>query len=73
MTIMRTNIVLDDELIQEAIKLTGISTKRELVDTALRELVKNRKKKNLFDLAGKIEFADDFNHKHLRKLKLDLD
>ena len=47
---MRTNIVLDDNLINEAIKLTGIHTRRELVNLALKELVQNRKKKDLFKL-----------------------
>ena len=35
--------------------LTGITTKRELVDVALRELIRIKRKKNLFDLAGQIE------------------
>ena len=63
---MRTNIVLDDELVKEATMLTGVSTKRELIDIALRELIRSKRKKNLFDLAGKIEFADDFDYKSSR-------
>jgi Arc/MetJ family transcription regulator len=61
--LMRTNIVIDDNLINEAISLTGIRTKRELVNLALQELVTKRKKKDLFKLAGQIEFRDEFNHK----------
>lgn len=57
---MRTNIVIDDDLMDEAISLTGIHTKRELVNLALKELVQNRKKKDLFKLAGQIEFREDF-------------
>lgn len=68
---MRTNIVIDDDLITEAIRLTGIRTKRELVNLALQELVKNRKKKDLFKLAGQIEFGDDFNHKENRMMRHD--
>ena len=56
---MRTNIVLDEKLVQEAASLTGVRTKRELVDLALRELIRSRRKKNLLELAGKIQFADD--------------
>ena len=67
--IMRTNIVLDDELVKEATMLTGISTKRELIDIALRELIRCKRKRNLFDLAGKIEFADDFDYKSNRGLR----
>jgi len=64
---MRTNIVLDEKLVSEATTLTGVRTKRELIDLALRELIRSRRKKNLFDLAGKIQFADGYNHKQLRE------
>jgi len=66
---MRTNIVLDDELVKEAIMLTGITTKRELVDVALRELVRAKRKKNLFDLAGQIDLANDYDYKASRKMR----
>lgn len=70
---MRTNIVLDETLVKEAITLTGIRTKRELIDVALRELIQSRRKKNMLDLAGKIQFADDYDHKQLRELRHDSD
>ena len=64
---MRTNIVLNDELLKEAFMYSqAISTKRELVETALREYVNNRKRKNIKDLKGKIEFRKDYNHKEMR-------
>ena len=66
---MRTNIVLDDDLMQEAFSLTGIRTKRELVDTALKELVRRYRKRDLTDLAGKIRLRDDFDHKTLRRTR----
>ena len=66
---MRTNIVLNEELIKEAIQLTGVSTKRELVDMALRELIRSRRKKNLFDLAGEIDLADGYDYKAARELR----
>jgi len=64
---MRTNIVLDDKLIEEAIKLTGISVKKDLVHEALRTLINIKKRKNLSDLRGKIKFSDNYDHKKLRK------
>jgi Arc/MetJ family transcription regulator len=70
---MRTNIVIDDELMDEAITLTGIHTKRELVNLALKELVQNRKRKDLFKLAGKLEFSDDYDHKAARSMRHDFD
>jgi len=66
---MRTNIVLDDELVDEALALTGARTKREVVQLALEELVRSRKKKNLADLGGRIRFRAGFDHKSLRKLR----
>jgi Arc/MetJ family transcription regulator len=70
---MRTNIVLDDALVNEAFALTGVRTKKELVNLALRELIAQRRKKDLLDLAGKLEFADDFDHKALRHMRNDPD
>ena len=65
---MRTNIVLDDELVNEAFTYSrSISTKRELIETALREYVDNRKKKNISELSGKIKFAENYNYKAMRK------
>ena len=66
---MRTNIVLNEELIKEAIQLTGVSTKRELVDMALRELIRSRRKKSLFDLAGEIDLFDGYDYKASRELR----
>ncbi|MBM4307993.1 MAG: type II toxin-antitoxin system VapB family antitoxin [Deltaproteobacteria bacterium] len=63
---MRTNIVLEESLIKEAMRLSRAKTKKELVNQALKEFVENRKRLNLMDLAGKIEFAKDYNYKALR-------
>jgi len=64
---MRTNIVLDDELVEEAQRLTGLRTKRAVVHEALKTLVRVRTRRNLMDLRGKISFADDYDHKKLRR------
>jgi Arc/MetJ family transcription regulator len=64
---MRTNIVLDDHLMDEAFQYAGdIRTKRELIETALREFVKNKRMKNLRDLKGKIIFAENYDYKKMR-------
>lgn len=55
---MKTTIELNDELVEQAFALTGIKTKKELINFALAELVKSQSPKNLLDLAGKIEFAE---------------
>jgi Arc/MetJ family transcription regulator len=66
---MRTNIVLDENLVEEGLRLSGAKTRKELVNQALRELVENRKRRNLLDLAGKIKFADDYDYKQVREGK----
>ena len=66
---MRTNVVLDEELVREAFALTGIRTKRELIHLALRELVRARRKKDLLELAGRIRFHPGFDHKRLRETR----
>ena len=65
---MRTNVVLDDELVRDAFALTGIHTKRELIHTALQELIRKHSKKDLLDLAGRVQLRDDFDHKKLREM-----
>ncbi len=64
---MRTNIVLDDQLVREAMELTGIKTKKEILNLALHELVKNRKQKDLRELKGKILFDENYDYKATRE------
>jgi Arc/MetJ family transcription regulator len=66
---MRTNILLDDDLVAEAMEVSGARTKKDVVHLALEHFVKSQKKKNLVDLAGRIRFRDGYNHKALRKLR----
>ncbi len=64
---MRTNIVLDDELVEEAFKHSDAKTKRELVDLALREFVENHKRKDIRELRGEISFHPGYDYKKLRE------
>jgi Arc/MetJ family transcription regulator len=67
---MRTNIVLDDALVEEAFKFSQtVSTKRELIETALKEYVNNRKRKSLKELKGKIKFSVDYDYKKMREME----
>jgi len=68
---MRTTAVLDDELVEEAFRLTGARTERELLHLAVSELVRRRRKKRLRELAGRIRLRDDFDHKRMRQLRAD--
>ncbi|MBZ4687447.1 MAG: hypothetical protein PWQ96_1416 [Clostridia bacterium] len=64
---MRTNIELDDELVEEAFKISKAKTKKELVNLALKEYIKQNRIKNLMDLKGKINFKNDYNYKDMRE------
>jgi Arc/MetJ family transcription regulator len=64
---MRTNIDLDNELIREAVKCSGAKTKKELIHLALQEFVENRRRLNLLDLEGKIQFAAGYDYKQMRQ------
>ncbi|MEY2831790.1 MAG: hypothetical protein RLZZ574_1048 [Cyanobacteriota bacterium] len=63
---MRTNIDLDDQLMEEAFRLSNVRTKKELVNLALQEFIKSKKKKDLLELSGKIQFYDSYDYKALR-------
>ena len=65
---MRTNIVLNDELVEQAFKLSqSVTTKRELIEIALKEYVSNRKRKNIKELQGKVKFMEGYDYKGMRK------
>ncbi len=57
----RTNIVLDEKLVREGLKSTGMKTRRALVDHALRELVRREKQVELMTLKGKIHWTGDLD------------
>jgi Arc/MetJ family transcription regulator len=56
---MRTNIVLDDVLLDRARQLTGIKTKREVIHEALRALIQIREQAQVRDLRGKLRWEGD--------------
>lgn len=58
---MRTNIEIDEELLDQAKALAGTKTKRETVDFALRELIRRRQAKDILELRGKIVWEGDLD------------
>jgi len=56
---MRTNIEIDDEVMREAQRLTGMWTKREAVDLALRELVARHRRLGVLTLRGRVHWEGD--------------
>ena len=57
----RTNINLDDKLVSKGLKMTGLRTKRELVDLALRELVRKENQKSILSLEGSMSWKGDLD------------
>jgi Arc/MetJ family transcription regulator len=56
---MRTNIEIDDGLMREVQRLTGVGTKREAVDLALRELVARHRQLGVLKLRGRVDWVGD--------------
>lgn len=48
---MRTNIVIDDSLMEDALKLTGLKTKKEAVELGLKMLIRLKKHRKIFDVS----------------------
>jgi Arc/MetJ family transcription regulator len=63
---VRTNIVLDEKLVKEAMKLANVKTKREAVDIALRRFVHSGKQRRLLDLYGTGGVRKDYDYKQAR-------
>jgi Arc/MetJ family transcription regulator len=59
--IMRTNIVIEDKLMREAQRATGLKTKRETVEFGLRTLVRLRKQAEVRRLRGKLDWKGDLD------------
>lgn len=64
---MRTNIDLDDELVETAFRYAPVKTKKELVTLALREYIDNHARKDLRELRGGHDIASDYDHRPLRE------
>ena len=58
---MRTNIVIDDELMSDAMKATGLSTKRETVELGLRTLLRLQQQEAVRAFRGKLRWEGDLD------------
>lgn len=56
---MRTNIVIDDKLMKDTLRLTGLRTKREVVELGLRTLVRLRQQEQIKRFRGKLKWQGD--------------
>ena len=60
---MATNLALDPDLIERAVKVSGEKTKKAAVTRALEEFITRRSQKRLVDLMGKLEWDESFNYR----------
>jgi Arc/MetJ family transcription regulator len=56
---MRTNVEIDDDLMRDALRLTGLKTKRAAIEEGLKMLVRVKRQLKILELGGKVEFWDD--------------
>lgn len=58
---MRTNIVIDDKLMRDTLRATGLKTKREAVEEGLRSLLRLKRQGEIRRLRGKLNWQGDLN------------
>jgi Arc/MetJ family transcription regulator len=61
MHIMRTNIVIDDKLMKDTLRATGLTTKREAVELGLRTLLRLRQQEAIRRFRGKLDWQGDLD------------
>jgi Arc/MetJ family transcription regulator len=66
---MRTNIEIEDKLLEDAFAVSHLRTKKDLIHEALRAYIRLKKRKDLTELAGFIEFSAEFDHKKMRETR----
>ena len=60
---MSTNLAIDPELLQKALEVSGLKTKKETVNLALKELIDRHKQLEILDLFGKMDPDPDYDYK----------
>ena len=63
---MATNLSIDPDLIEQALKVSGERTKAAAVTKALQEFVARRRQKAMLELAGKLEWDAEYDYKKTR-------
>lgn len=63
---MATNLAINPELLDKALKVGGEKTKKATVNRALREFVARREQERLLDLFGKLDWDDGYDYKRER-------
>jgi Arc/MetJ family transcription regulator len=64
---MASNLALDDKVLEEAVRIGGLKTKKATVNTALREFIQRRKAQQIVDLFGQVDFDPTYDYKAMRQ------
>lgn len=65
---MRSRLVIDDKLMADALRVTGLRTHREVVELGLRTLISLREQRqDLLELVGKVDYDTRYDYKHDRR------
>jgi Arc/MetJ family transcription regulator len=66
---MPTNLAIDEKLLEEALKVSGLKTKKGAVNEALKEYIQRRKQKDILTLFAKVEMEKNYDYKHARRAR----
>ena len=66
---MATNLTIDDSLLSRALEISGLRTKKDTVNLALKEFIQKRQQQEITELFGSIDYADNYDYKKLRNRK----
>ena len=64
---MATNLSIDSALLEAALKTSGLKTKRETVNLALKEFIQRRENAKILSLFGTVEYDSDYDYKEARQ------
>ena len=64
---MTTNLSIDVQLLDDALKIGGLKTKKDTVNLALQEFIQKRKTADILTLFGKIKYDADYDYKKMRR------
>ena len=64
---MRTNVVIDDQLIKTALKLSGLRTKKDAIEAGLRLLVQFKRQAKIKNFRGKLKWTGDLDNMRIDK------
>ncbi len=64
---MATNLAIDEQLLEEALRVGGHRTKKDTVNEALKEYIQRRKQARILELFGKVDFDPKYDYKRQRR------